>query len=75
MQHMEMKISNVTKLVDKVLNKLSNTTLPEGEQEKIDIFQNLPIKNKNELEAIETKLANDESYRKEMVNITQRIVI
>lgn len=72
---MEMKISNVTKLVNKVLNKLSNTTLPEEEREKIDIFQDLPVKNKNELEAIETKLANDESYRNEMVNITQRIVI
>lgn len=70
-----MKISNVTKLVNKVLNKFSNTTLPEEERKKIDIFQDLSVKNKNELEAIETKLANDESYRNEMVNITQRIVI
>lgn len=44
------------------------TALPE-EQERIDIFQDLPIKNKNELDTMEAKLGTDILYRNEMVNI------
>lgn len=37
-------------------------------EEKEDIFQNLPLKNENELEAVEAKLNNDSTYRKHMVS-------
>lgn len=51
-----------------ISQKLSVSTV--GSEEKEDIFQNLPIKNENELEVIETKLNNDSTYRKHMVSYT-----
>jgi len=39
-------------------------------EEKEDIFQNLSVKNENELEIIETKLNNNSTYRKHMVSYT-----
>jgi len=70
-QHLELKISNVQKQIKKVLDKLCDTVQVE-EEEKIDIFQHLPLKDEKELEAIESKLI-DVSFRNEMVNITTSI--
>lgn len=50
-----------------ISQKLSVNTVDSEEKE--DIFQNLPIKNENELEVIETKLNNDSTYKKHMVII------
>ncbi|XP_036141754.1 uncharacterized protein LOC118645214 [Monomorium pharaonis] len=61
-QHLEMKISNVAKRLKQILDKISNTIQPDKEQEKINIFQDLPLKNENELQAIEIKLGNDAFY-------------
>jgi len=44
---------------------ISNLDLEENQ---IDIFQNLPLKNEDELEAVEIKLNNDLIYRKLMVS-------
>jgi len=71
-QHLELKISNVQKQIKQILNKISDTVRVE-EEEKIDIFQHLPLKDKKELEAIESKLI-DVSFRNEMVNITTSIL-
>lgn len=72
-QHLEMKLSYVIKQQKQIVDKISNTVQPEEEQEKIDIFQNLPLKNENELQAMEIKLGNNASYRNEMVSITSSI--
>lgn len=73
-QHLEMKLSYVIKQQKQIVDKMCNTVQPEEEQEKIDIFQNLPLKNENELQAMEIKLGNNASYRNEMVNITTSIL-
>lgn len=73
-QHLEMKLSYVIKQQKQIVDKISNTVQQEEEQEKIDIFQNLPLKNENELQAMEIKLGNNASYRNEMVNITTSIL-
>lgn len=65
-----MKISNIAKRQKQILDKICNTIQPDEEQEKIDIFQDIPLKNENELQAMEIKLGNDASYRNEMVNKT-----
>lgn len=72
-QHLEMKLSYVIKQQKQIVDKMCNTVQPEEEQEKIDIFQNLPLKNENELQAMEIKLGNNASYRNEMVSITTSI--
>lgn len=69
-----MKLSYVIKQQKQIVDKMSNTVQPEEEQEKIDIFQNLPLKNENELQAMEIKLGNNASYRNEMVSITTSIL-
>ncbi|GAB1867924.1 DUF4806 domain-containing protein [Camponotus japonicus] len=71
-QHLEIKISNVAKRQKQILDKISNTIQPEEEQEKIDIFQELPLKNENELQAMEIKL-NNASYRNEMIKQLARL--
>jgi len=68
-QHLELKLSNVQKQIKKILDKLCDT-VREEEEEKIDIFQYLPLKDERELEAMESKLT-DVSFRNEMVNILQ----
>ncbi|XP_025263009.1 uncharacterized protein LOC105254747 isoform X3 [Camponotus floridanus] len=43
-QHLELKMSNNLKLTQKILEKVSNTAqIAEEAQEKIDIFQHLPL--------------------------------
>lgn len=47
-----------------ILQKLSVVTFNTDERDVIDIFQNLPLKDQNDLAAMETKLNNDSIYRK-----------
>jgi len=72
-QHLELKISNVQKQLKKILDKLCDTVRVKEEEEKIDIFQHLPLKDEKELETIESKLI-DVSFRNEMVNTTTSIL-
>ncbi|KMQ84781.1 hypothetical protein RF55_17133 [Lasius niger] len=52
---------------------MSNTAQPEENEEKIDFFQDLPLKNENELRAVEIKLGNNTSYRNEMIKQLARL--
>ncbi|TGZ49354.1 hypothetical protein DBV15_12305, partial [Temnothorax longispinosus] len=47
------------------IETMSNTVQPEEEQKKIDIFQDLLLKNENNLQAMERKLGNNASYQNE----------
>jgi len=68
-QHLEIKISNIQKQMEQVLYKLCKSTQEEQKiGEEFDIFQHLPLKDENDLEALEFKLG-DVSYRHKMVNI------
>lgn len=54
-----------------ILEKLSNcqgNSFETEEREEIDIFQDFPLKEQQNLEVIETKLQNDISYRNQMVS-------
>lgn len=51
-----------------ILQKLSVVTFNTDERDVIDIFQDLPLKDQNDLAAMETKLNNDSIYRKHMVS-------
>ncbi|XP_011858464.1 PREDICTED: uncharacterized protein LOC105556021 [Vollenhovia emeryi] len=46
----------------------------DTEENQVDIFQNLPLKNENELEAMEKKLNDDSTYRKHMIKQFARIL-
>lgn len=72
-QHLEMKISNVIKRQKQILDKMSNAVQPKEEEEKIDIYQDIPLKNENELQAMEIKLGNNISYRNEMIKQLARL--
>jgi len=60
------------KKLGKNIEKLSAGTVETEEREKIDIFQDLPLKSENDLErereAKDTKLKNNVSYRNQMVS-------
>jgi len=64
-QQLEMKINDLHKQNDQILEKLSGTN--QQEKEKIDVFEYLPIKNEHELKSLESKLANNIAYRNQMV--------
>lgn len=53
-----------------ILEKLSNCQggFETKEREEIDIFQDFPLKEQQNLEVMETKLQNDISYRNQMVS-------
>lgn len=69
-QHLDLKMSNIQKLMEQMLHKLSTTAQEDRkkEEEKFDIFQHLPLKSETDLEALESKL-HDVSYQHEMVNV------
>lgn len=57
-----------------ILEKFSNNTFEreeKEEREKIDIFQHLPLKDNQDLIAMEAKLKNDVAYRNQMVSSYQ----
>lgn len=53
-----------------ILEKLviANTFERAEEREEIDVFQDLPLKNNQDLVIIEEKLKNDPAYRNQMVS-------
>ncbi|XP_039312745.1 uncharacterized protein LOC120359418 [Solenopsis invicta] len=70
--NMEMKMNVMhtdIKNMKKQVAKLSTGTFETKERQKIDILQDLPLKDENDLEAMETKLKNNSSYRSEMVSL------
>lgn len=73
--NLELKINNISQKV-KVINtnqklileKLSVSSTLDMEQRKIDVFEDLPLKDENSLQLVEEKLKNDSSYRNQMVS-------
>lgn len=63
---LELKINRLNTNLKLVLDKLSSGILEVVEKDTIDVFQDLPLKNFNDLEAMEIKLKNDVPYQ--MVN-------
>lgn len=47
---------------------IANTFEGAEEREEIDVFQDLPLKNNQDLVIIEEKLKNDPAYRNQMVS-------
>lgn len=66
--NLEMKMNTFNSRQKEILSKLSTGMHEVEEKEASDIFQNLPLKNENNLQTIETRLSNGTCYRKEMVN-------
>ncbi|XP_011705162.1 PREDICTED: uncharacterized protein LOC105460418 [Wasmannia auropunctata] len=74
--HLDIKISNIAKQQNWILNKLSHAVslqLEEEQDEKIDVFQDLPLKNRDQLQTMENKL-NNERYRNKMISISISIL-
>ncbi|XP_029659538.1 uncharacterized protein LOC115233334 [Formica exsecta] len=70
---LEMKM-NIIQRYQKVIVQKQSVGILDSEEKEVDIFQNLSLKNENELEAIETKLNNDSTYRKYMnKQLAQRV--
>jgi len=65
-----MKISNIEKYLKLVVQNISNN-IPLGceEKENIDIYLDLPLKKKEDLDSLETKLSNNASYQNVMVSL------
>jgi len=66
-----MKINNIEKYLKLVVQNISNNIPQLGceEKENIDIYQDLPLKKKEDLDSLETKLSNNVSYRNVMVSL------
>lgn len=69
--NLELKMNRIETNQKLILQKLSTTTsvntFETEEEEKIDIFQDLPLRDENDLQAMEIKLKNDSFYRNQMV--------
>lgn len=67
---LNMKMNVIERYLKLILNKQSvpNPVSNVEKEEEDDIFNNLPLKNENELQALETKLSNDSTYKKHMVS-------
>lgn len=66
MINLELKCNKIEKLI---LQKVATSNVEEEDKENIDIFENLPLKDENNLKLMETKLKNDSSYRNQMVRL------
>ncbi|XP_070168191.1 uncharacterized protein [Polyergus mexicanus] len=71
--NLELKVNNVKSCQQALLDKLSLTSIFEMEQREIDIFEDLPLKDENSLQLMETKLKNDLSYRNQMIKQLVRL--
>lgn len=60
--------TNQKLIFDKLSLATSIGTSEKEENTEIDIFQDLPLKNETDLQAMESKLINDVIYRNEMVS-------
>ncbi|XP_020297455.1 uncharacterized protein LOC109861985 isoform X3 [Pseudomyrmex gracilis] len=59
--------NNMNTSLEAILQKLSISNIEEDNKQNIDVFDNLPLKNENELQLMELKLKNDICYRKCMI--------
>lgn len=73
--NLELKVDNINQKIKVILTnqklileKLSLSSNLEMEQRQIDIFGDLPLKDENSLQLVETKLKDDLFYRNEMVS-------
>lgn len=65
---MELKICSIEKCQKRILDIISRGNLDIQENELIDIFLDLPLKNEAELQVMETKIKEDAHYQKQMVS-------
>jgi len=65
---LELKINSIERSQKLILEKVSIRTFDTEEKEIIDIFQDLPLKNEDDLQSMETKLSNNTLYRNQMVS-------
>ncbi|CAL1685185.1 unnamed protein product [Lasius platythorax] len=69
--NLELKMNRIETNQKLILQKLSTTTsvgtFETEEEEKIDIFQDLSLRDENDLQAMEIKLKNDSFYRNQMI--------
>lgn len=73
--NLELKVDNINQKIKVILTnqklileKLSLSSNLEMEQRQIDIFGDLPLKDENSLQLVETKLKDDLFYQNEMVS-------
>ncbi|KAM0730337.1 hypothetical protein ACS0PU_002666 [Formica fusca] len=71
--NLELKINSIERNQKQIIEKLPITDFKEKEEENIDIFQDLPLKNQNDVEAMETKLINDKIYQSQMIKQLVRV--
>lgn len=65
---MEFKMNSIHARQELILEKLSIRTLEAEDGETLDIFQDLPLKDNQDLMNMEVKLKNDLVYRNQMVS-------
>ncbi|XP_067208564.1 uncharacterized protein [Linepithema humile] len=71
---LELKINSNGRLLKLIAEKLPITNIrEERKEESIDIFQDLPLKNQNDVQAMETKIMNDKVYQSQMVKQLVRV--
>lgn len=66
--NLELKINSMHRQQKLIFEKVSSVNFKEDEEENIDIFQDLPLKNQNDVQAMEIKLLDDKIYRSQMVS-------
>ncbi|XP_025269013.1 uncharacterized protein LOC112639407 [Camponotus floridanus] len=69
---LELKNNSIERHLKLIIEKLPITNFEEKEN-VVDIFQDLPLQNKNDLDVIEAKLINDKSYRSQMIKQLTRV--
>ncbi|XP_011638553.1 uncharacterized protein LOC105428144 [Pogonomyrmex barbatus] len=69
--NLEMKINQIEKHIN-TFQKFTMCDIVE-DKENIDIFKNLPLRDENELQLMETKLKNDLWYRQQMIKQLGRV--
>lgn len=63
-----MKLDSIQRKQKLIVENLSIVNIEEREN-VVDIFQDLPLRNENDLQAMEAKLIADDVYRRQMVSV------
>lgn len=62
-----MKLDSIQRKQKLIVENLPIVNIEE--RENVDIFQDLPLRNENDLQAMEAKLIADDVYRRQMVSV------
>lgn len=63
-----MKLDSIQRKQKLIVENLPIVNIEEREN-VVDIFQDLPLRNENDLQAMEAKLIADDVYRRQMVSV------